>query len=31
MDAPPNPLSFKEFKNVLKTSEQEGNLFLQSR
>ena len=31
MDAPPNPLSFKEFKNILKRSEQEGNLFLQSR
>ena len=31
MDAPPNPLSFKEFKNVLEANQREAKLFLESR
>ena len=31
MDAPPNPLTLDQFKNILEASEREGSLFLQSR
>ena len=31
LDAPPNPLTFSEFKDVLEASEREGKLFLESR